>query len=127
MKTSFDRAALTFVTAVCAFAAAALAGFAAPAQADEGGKFHFHGNKPAAAATITGCAMQRKALLIKQGKLDASWQAAKPGNPEQTDGKKGKEWKLTFHNATAADKTKQTLYMVYTLPGNFIAANFIGE
>lgn len=99
----------------------------APVWADEAGSCHFHGSKPATAETVAGCAVQRKAQLIKQGKLDASWDSVKSGAPEQVDGKKGKEWKLIFHNPSAADKNKQTLYMFYTLPGNFIAANFTGQ
>lgn len=98
-----------------------------PVWSDEGGGCHFHGSKPATPATVTGCAAQRKAQLIKQGKLDASWESIKAGTPEQVDGKKGKEWKLSFHNPRATDKTKQTLYMFYTLPGNFVAANFTGQ
>jgi Family of unknown function (DUF6488) len=98
-----------------------------PVRADEGGGCHFHGSKPAAAETVAGCAAQRKALLIKQGKLDASWQGSKAGTPEQVDGKKGREWKLSFHNPAAQDKSRQTLYMFYTLPGNFVAANFTGQ
>lgn len=105
----------------------ALALLHTPAWADAGGSCHFHGSKPATVETVTGCAMQRKAQLIKQGKLDPSWEAVKAGTPEQVDGKKGKEWRLSFHNAAAADKSKQTLYMFYTLPGNFIAANFTGQ
>jgi hypothetical protein len=101
--------------------------FAHPAAADAGSSCHFHGAKPAAEATVIGCARQRIASLIKAGKLDASWQAIQPGQPEQVDGKKGKEWKLTFRNPAVTDKSKETLYLFYTLPGNFIAANFTGQ
>jgi hypothetical protein len=107
--------------------AVSLAAIATPARADEGGSCHFHGSKPAAAETVAGCATQRKAQLVKQGKLDASWQAAKATAPEQVDGKKGREWKITFQNPSAADKSRQTLYMFFTLPGNFIAANHTGQ
>lgn len=107
--------------------ALSLASVTSPARADEGGACHFHGSKPAMAETVSGCAAQRKAQLIKQGKLDASWASIHAGAPEQVDGKKGKEWKLAFHNPAATDKTRQTLYMFYTLPGNFIAANFTGK
>lgn len=98
-----------------------------PVWADAGGSCHFHGTKPATPETVTGCATQRKALLIKQSKLDASWEKATATAPQQVDGKKGKEWRLTFQNPAAADKSKQTLYMFFTLPGNFIAANFTGQ
>jgi hypothetical protein len=115
MKTSMLTFALVF-----AFAAT-------PALADEGSKCHFHGSKPAAESSVLGCANERKAALIKQGKLEASWSDIQPGKPEQIDGKKGKEWKLTFKNPAAKDKAKETLYMFYTLPGNFVAANHTGQ
>ena len=95
--------------------------------ADPGGSCHFHGKKPAAEATVSGCALQRKDNLVKAGKLDAAWSAVKPVSIEAVDGKKGKEWKVTFKDATAKDKSKETLYMFFTLPGNFIAANFTGQ
>jgi hypothetical protein len=113
--------------AIVAMTAVTLALMTPPASADAGGSCHFHGSKPARAETVTGCALQRKALLIKQGKLEASWESTQPGAPEQVDGKKGKEWKLRFDNPGAADKSKQTLYMFFTLSGNFIAANFTGQ
>jgi hypothetical protein len=102
--------------------------FAAPAAlADVGGSCHFHGKKPATEAVVTDCGNQRKAALIKAGKLDASWQTAKLSQAELVDGKKGKEWKLTFNNPAAADASKQTLYLFFSQPGNFIAANFTGK
>ncbi len=89
---------------------------------------HFHGSKPAAEATVTQCATQYKDKLVEGGKLEKSWQAvSKVDKLEQVDGKRSKEWKLTFKNPAAADKTKDTLYLFYTLPGNFIAANHTGQ
>lgn len=89
---------------------------------------HFHGNKPAAQATVIQCATQYKDKLVEGGKLDKSWQAvSKVDTLEQIDGKRSKEWKLSFKNPAAADKTKDTLYLFYTLPGNFIAANHTGQ
>lgn len=102
--------------------------FAAPAAlADVGGSCHFHGNKPATEAVITRCGAERKAALIKAGKLDPSWQTAKLSQAELVDGKKGKEWKLSFNNPNANDASKQTLYLFFSQPGNFIAANFTGK
>lgn len=111
------------------FATLALAAaFWAPATfASEGGSCHFHGNKPAAEATVNGCAAQRKDALVKGGKLEASWAAVKPQSIEAVEGKKGKEWKVTFKNTAVKDRSKETLYMFFTLPGNFIATNFTGQ
>ena len=96
-------------------------------HADAGGSCHFHGNKAAAEATVTGCAQQRVAALVKAGKLDASWQSVTAPRVEQVDGKKGKEWKLTYRNPAVSDTARQTLYLFFTLPGNFIAANHTGQ
>lgn len=111
------------------FATLALAAaFWAPATfASEGGSCHFHGNKPAAEATVNGCAAQRKDALVKRGKLDTTWTAVKSEKIEAVDGKKSKEWKVTFKNSAVKDPTKDTLYMFFTLPGNFIASNFTGQ
>ena len=85
------------------------------------------GSKPAAEATVLGCAQQRKEALVKAGKIDAPWQAIKHDKVEAVDGKKGKEWKVTFKDPAAKDKAKETLYIFFTAPGNFIAANFTGQ
>ena len=101
--------------------------FTPHAMAGEGGSCHFHGNKPATEAVVTDCAAQRKASLVKAGKLDASWQAVKQDKAELVDGQKGKEWKVSFKNPAVADAAKQTLYIFFSQPGNFIAANHTGQ
>ena len=97
------------------------------AFASAGGSCHFHGNKPAIEATVSGCAAQRKDALVKNGKLDASWSTVKQDQIKLVDGRKGKEWKVTFKDTAAKDKAKETLYMFFTPVGNFIAANFTGQ
>jgi hypothetical protein len=102
--------------------------FSAPAaRADAGSSCHFHGSKPAAETTVIGCANQRKETLVKAGKLDAGWQAIKHDSVALVDGKKGKEWKVSFKNSAVQDKDKGTLYMFFTPAGNFVAANFSGQ
>jgi Family of unknown function (DUF6488) len=106
---------------------AALFSAVPPVFASEGGSCHFHGNKPIAEATVIGCASQRKDTLISVGKLDKSWLPIKPEKIEMTESKNGKEWKVTFRDAAAQDKSKQALYMFFTPAGNFVAANFTGQ
>ena len=101
--------------------------FAPHAMAAEGGGCHFHGAMPAKEEVVVGCASKQKDALVRAGKLDATWQAIPLGKAEKVDGKESKEWKLSFKNPAATDKTKDTLYMFFTLPGNFIAANFTGK
>jgi hypothetical protein len=97
------------------------------AWADPGASCHFHGAKAAAEATILGCAAQRKEKLISQGKIDDSWKSISHETITQVEGKKAKEWRVTYKNPAAQDKSKETLYMFFSLPGNFIAANFTGK
>ena len=97
------------------------------AFAAEGAGCHFHGATLAAEATVLGCANQRKEALVAGGKIDKSWQAVKHDKVETLDGKKGKEWKVSFKDVAAKDKSKEALYMFFTASGNFIAANFTGQ
>ena len=96
-------------------------------NAGPGDGCHFHGSKPAAESTIIQCATQRKDDLVKGGKLDKSWSPIKQGSIEYIEGKKGKEWKVIFANSSEPDQTKKSLFMFFTPPGNFIAANFTGQ
>ena len=114
-------------TTILSFALLALPAFSPVALADVGGSCHFHGNKPAAESVVSDCANQRRAALVKSGKLDSSWHGAKLEKLELVDGKKGKESKVVFSNPAATDKTRQTLYIFFSHPGNFIAANFTGQ
>jgi hypothetical protein len=125
----FNPQARSTLMRTYALLAALAAAFAipAPASADVGGRCHFHGSKPATEAVVADCASQRRDQLVSGGKLDASWRDAQPGKPELVDGKKGKEWRVVYRNPAAADKAKDTLYLFFTAPGNFIAANFTGQ
>ena len=97
------------------------------ALADEAGSCHFHGKKMASKETISDCAAERKELLIMDGKIDSSWERVEQDKIELVDGKKGKEWLVTFTNPAVDDKTKEKLYLFFTSTGNFIAANFTGK
>ena len=97
------------------------------ALADKGSSCHFHGSKPATETVVIACADARREALTKSGKLHASWGAAKHEKLEKIDGKKGKEWKITYKNPAAPQADKQVLYMFFTPPGNFIAANHTGQ
>ena len=117
-----------------AFAAATLSLFGpAPthgtgeAFADAGGACHFHGKKQASEEVVLDCAAKRKQKLISSNKIDAGWKDIKHEKAEQVEGKKGKEWLVTFKDPAAKEKSKETLYIYFSLSGNFIAANFTGK
>lgn len=108
---------------------AAFAAFASAqsALAAEGSSCHFHGKTPASEQIVADCASQRRVSLVAGGKLDKSWQDVKVEKIEQIEGKKGKEWKVSFRNAAVTEPEKQTLYVFFSLPGNYIASNFTGK
>ena len=64
--------------------------------------------------------------LIERGKLDKSWSGIKAAEATQKDFGKGQEWVVTFKNEKA-EAGKQTLYVFYTLTGNYLASNFTGK
>ena len=101
--------------------------FAPAAIAGGDGGCHFHGDTPIKEPILVDCASKHKDNLIKKGKIDASWGGVKLDKSEMVDGKKTKEWKLTFKNPTEKDAGKQTLYMFYSLTGNLIGSNFTGK
>lgn len=100
----------------------------AVAFGDQGSSCHFHGKKAAAEATVLECAAKRKESLIEKGKIEVSWKAVSHEKIEQIEMKNGKkEWKVTFKDPAAKDKTKETLFMFFALNGNFLASNFTGK
>ena len=109
------------------FALCSAGGISIPALASGDGECHFHGNKPAEESAVIMCSEKQKERLVKKGTIAPSWSAIKHTSIEQVDGKKGKEWKLTFNDPAATDKTKSTLYMFFAHNGNFVASNFTGK
>jgi len=97
------------------------------ACAGEGGTCHFHGNSPATQEVVIDCAAKRKTKLVSSGKIDSFWAGLTHEKIELVDGKKGKEWRITYKDPNAKDKTKETLFLFFSLSGNFIAANFTGK
>jgi hypothetical protein len=88
---------------------------------------HFHGKKPASENTVKACADQRKAALLKAGKIDASWQALAPASVVLGPGPKGEEWRVIYENPQLDDAAKRRLFMFFTPQGNFVAANHSGQ
>ena len=65
--------------------------------------------------------------LVNKGVIDKSWKGTKPVKAEKKAFAKGPEWVVSFKNDKVKDKTKQTLYIFYSLDGHYIAANYSGK
>jgi len=98
-----------------------------PAFSGADGPGHSHSHGPISAEAAQEKATQHVADLVTKGKLEASWNNIKPTKTEQKNFEKGPEWIVAFVNSAVTDKTKQTLYVFYTLDGNYLAANFTGK
>lgn len=91
------------------------------------GHDHSHSHEAMTAEGVERKATKQVADLISKGKVDKSWSAIKPAKSYQKTFEKGKEWVVEFVNSAASDKTKQILYLFYTLDGHYMAANFTGK
>ena len=88
-------------------------------QGHSHGPIDSHGAKKKAMGMLNG--------LVKKGIIDKSWQGTKPAKAEKKTFSKGPEWVVSFKNPRLKDKSKQTLYIFYSLDGHYIAANYTGK
>lgn len=113
---------LMFILALC------FSVFNTPAIAGSGHDHgHGHSHGPVSSDIASDKAMKKVDQLAKAGKTDASWSDIQPASVEQKTYANGPEWVVTFQNSKVSDKEKQTLYLFYSLDGNYIAANYTGE
>ncbi len=87
-----------------------------------------HSHDPASKEQVLEKSKKTRDTLIKEGKIDAAWKDLAAENAEQKTFKSGKkEWVVTFKDPKATDKAKETLYIFYSLTGNYLASNFTGQ
>lgn len=116
---------LTFISLL--FAAI---GFGSPVFAGAGhshDKDGGHSHGPISAETAKARATKTMLNLAKRGVIDKSWISMTATKAEKKTYAKGPEWVISFVNNKIKDKSKQTLYIFYTLNGNYIAANYTGQ
>lgn len=106
---------------------AVLVSLSSLAWSGEGSSCHFHGSKPAAQSTIEQCANARRDLYLKNGTISQTWEGVPVSVVEVVKGKKSDEWRVRFDNPNETNTSKNKLYMFFSLPGNFIAANYSGK
>jgi len=99
---------------------------AAPVLAGSGHD-HGHSHGPISSKEAIIKATKKVQELAEAGKVDSSWSKTNAASAEQKEYAKGPEWVVTFKNNKASDSSKQTLYLFFTLDGNYIAGNYTGE
>ena len=65
--------------------------------------------------------------LVGAGKLDSSWKSIPAEKSTKKSFGRNMEWVVSFKNEKVSDKEKQTLYMFYSLTGQYLAANYTGK
>lgn len=86
---------------------------------------HSHGEMSAEKAKMK--ATRTKQNLVGRGVIDQSWLSVKAAKAEKKSFSKGEEWVVSFKNDEITDKSKQVLYIFYSLNGHYIAANYTGK
>ena len=116
------RIILILMFSSCFFITPAFAGTGHDHDQDHG---HSHGpiDKQSAADKATLKVKQ----LVSAGKIDKSWGLSKVASTEQKTLKNGPEWLVIFNNAEISDKSKQKLYLFYSIDGQYLAANYTGK
>ena len=95
---------------------------------DKDGGHSQHANaEPINEAQAMQKATQTMKNLAEKGVIDKSWSTTQAVKAEKKNFAKGDEWVVSFYNETITDKTKQTLYVFYSLDGHYIAANYTGK
>lgn len=94
---------------------------------DGGHSNHGHAHGPLTAAEAKAKATRTMHGLAQRGVIEKSWISTKPGKAEKKTFSKGEEWVVSFKNDKIKDKSKQTLYIFYSLDGHYIAANYTGR
>ncbi len=100
--------------------------FATPVMAGSGHD-PGHSHEPISSKEAINKATKKVHQLAKAGKIDSSWSKINAASAEQKEYSKVLEWVVTFKNDKVSDSSKQTLYLFFSLDGNYIAANYTGK
>ena len=89
------------------------------------GNGHSHEDLSIDAAKLT--AAKKLNELALTGKIDKSWVGIKPSKIEQKAPDFAMEWVVFFKNEKIKDTSKQTLYLFFSLDGDFIVFSYDGN
>jgi len=88
---------------------------------------HPEGHPPIDKATAQQSAVGVVKRMTEKQKLDASWTRIAPGTAELRVHEGRKERVVVFHNPEEKTPSQQTLQVVFTESGFFVAANFVDK
>lgn len=86
---------------------------------------HSHGTIGNKQAVAKGLAKVK--FLAQKGTIDKSWKEITQGSATKKTFNHNTEWVIMFNNDKITDKSKQRLYVFFSLDGHYIAANYTGK
>ena len=86
-----------------------------------------HSHEPLTREQARSKAAEKLTELANTGKIAASWAGIKAISIEQKAPDFTMEWVVLFKNGKISDKTKQTLYLFFSLDGDFIISSNDGS
>jgi len=99
--------------------------FAGPGGGHSHGHEHSHGAPAITQEKTQEIGKFHISRLIKDGKLDATWNEATYDKSEKKVFSGGEEWVVTFLNEKSSKNKKIFIFLKVT--GEFVAANFTGK
>jgi len=66
-------------------------------------------------------------FLAQKGTIDQSWAVISEGSATKKTFNHNPEWVVKFKNDKIKEKSKQNLYIFFSLDGHYIAANYTGK
>lgn len=94
---------------------------------DKNGGHSQHAHKFIDSKQAISKATAKVKYLANKGTIDKSWLSVKQVSASKKMFNKKLEWVVMFENTKMKDKSKQKLYLFYSLDGHYIAANYSGK
>lgn len=114
-------------TAIVAVALTCGTLYAGGDHSHDGEHGHSHTQVEAGKADIKNGAIQELESLVQKGKIDKSWSNIPVSDMKKKQFHHNTEWVVSFKNKEVKDKTKQTLYIFFSLYGKTTGANYTGK
>jgi len=114
-------------TAIVAVALTCGTLYAGGDHSHDGEHGHSHTQVEVSKADIKNGAIQELESLVQKGKIDKSWSNTPVSDMKKKQFHHNTEWVVSFKNKDIKDKTKQTLYIFFSLYGKTTGANYTGK
>jgi ABC-type protease/lipase transport system fused ATPase/permease subunit len=88
---------------------------------------HSHDQQTITSEEAVSRASEMVNKLAKAGKIDTTWASVASNNVEQKTFSHDPEWVVTFKNTKVSDVAKQSLYVFFSIDGQYIATNYTGK